>query len=70
MRPQVLVVFDGRNVVEDETALQRIPVGRGGYNAHDHRRQPKRKGRPVGHRLAETRATSAKQVLFTPTVQT
>lgn len=50
VRPQVLVVFDGRDVVEDETALQRIPVGGSGYGAHNHRWQPQRERRPVGHR--------------------
>ena len=50
MRSQVLVVFDGRDVVEDEAALQRIPVGGSGYSAHNHRWQPQRKRRPVGHR--------------------
>ena len=30
MRAQILVVFDGRDVIEDEPALQRVPVnGRG-----------------------------------------
>jgi hypothetical protein len=30
--------------------LQRIPVGGSGYGAHNHRWQPQRERRPVGHR--------------------